>query len=193
LDDRSRRVGILALLVLSATCLGLAPLALAPSYSWVRYTTSESAAQGVQGAWVARFGFLLFGLAVLWLASFVGQRWGRWGALLLSTFGVLMLATAAFSHRPWVLDTPYDHLEDLLHSITASAMGFAFAAGVVAVGISRRGPSRLDRGADTLAVVVSVVLPLAMSQGTAYTGLLQRSMFLVAYIWYAREGLRGAL
>jgi hypothetical protein len=193
LDDRSRRVGILALLSLSATALGLAPLALPPSYSWVLYTTSESAAQGVQGAWVARLGFLLFGLAVLWLASFVGQRWGRWGALLLSTFGVLMLATAAFSHRPWVAGAPYDHFEDLLHSITASAMGFAFAAGVVAVGVSRRGPSRLDRGADTLAVVASVGIPLAMSQGGAYTGLLQRAMFLVSYVWYAREGLRGAL
>ncbi len=115
------------------------------------------------------------------------------GTRLLSAFGVLMLATAAFSHRPWVADAPYDHVEDLLHSITASAMGFAFAAGVVAVGVSRRGPSRLDRGADTVAVVASVVIPLAMAQGTAYTGLLQRSMFLVAYIWYAREGLRGAL
>jgi hypothetical protein len=147
----------------------------------------------VQGAWVARFGFLLFGFAVLWLASFASRRWGRWGALLLSTFGVMMLMTASFSHRPWVADAPYDHFEDLLHSITASAMGFAFAAGVVAVGVSRRGPSRLDRGVDTLAVIVSVVIPLAMSQGTAYTGLLQRSMFLMAYTWYAREGLRGPL
>jgi hypothetical protein len=104
-----------------------------------------------------------------------------------------MIATAAFSHRPWVPDAPFDHFEDLLHSVTATAMGFALAAGVIAVGISPRGPSRLDRGADSLAVIVSVVIPLAMSQATAVTGALQRSMFLVAYIWYAREGLRGAL
>lgn len=193
MDDRSRRAGIVALLVLSAASLGLAPLALPPSYSWIRQTTSESAAQGVQGAWVARLGFLLFGLAVLWLVSFVGPRWGRWGARFLGAFGVLMLATAVFSHRPWLRDTSYDRFEDLLHSVTASAMGFAFAAGVVAVALRRRGPSRLDRSADTLAVAAAVIIPLAMSQGTAYQGLLQRSMFLVAFVWYAREGLRGAL
>jgi hypothetical protein len=193
LTDRSRQAGILALLALSATCLALAPLALPPSYSWILHTTSEAAAQRVAGAWVTRSGFLLFGFAVLWLTSFAGRRWGRWGALLLGTFGVMMLMTAAFSHRPWVPDAPFDHFEDLLHSVTATSMGFAFAAGVVAVGVGRSDASRLDRSGDTLAVIASVVIPMAMSQGTALTGALQRLMFLVAYIWYAREVCHGAL
>jgi hypothetical protein len=192
LSERSQRTGIIGLLVLSAACLGLAPIALPSSYSWVLHTTSESAAQGLTGAWVARLGFLLFGFAVLWLVSFARQRWGRWGSLLLGTFGVMMLATAAFSHRPWLPAAPFDRFEDILHSFTASAMGLAFATGVVAVGIARRGPSLVDRGADILAVASSVVIPLAMSQGTAYTGVLQRSMFLVAYLWYAREAVRSA-
>ena len=193
MTERSRRAGIIALLVLSAASLALAPLALPSSYSWVLHTTSEAAAQGLSGAWVARLGFLLFGFAVLWLASFARERWGRWGSFLLGTFGVMMLATAAFSHRPWLPATPFDPVEDLLHSLAASAMGFAFAAGVAAVGIARRGPTYFDRGADVLAVASSVVIPLAMSQGTAYTGVLQRSMFLVAYTWYARETRPGAL
>jgi hypothetical protein len=105
----------------------------------------------------------------------------------------MMLGTAVFSHRPWLPDLPFDRIEDYLHSFTATAMGFAFAAGVIAAGIARRSPSPLDRGADIIAVASSVVLPLAMSQGTPYTGVLQRSMFLVAYLWYAREAARAAL
>jgi hypothetical protein len=103
----------------------------------------------------------------------------------------MMLGTAAFSHRPWLPGVPFDRIEDFLHSFTATAMGFAFAAGVIAVGIARRGPSRLDRSADVIAVASSVVLPLAMSQGTPYTGVLQRAMFLVAYLWYSREAARA--
>jgi hypothetical protein len=193
LNRRLHGIGIIGLLVSSALCLALAPLALPSSYSWVVHTTSESAAQGVTGAWVARLGFLLLGFSVLWLAAFARQRWGRWGALCIGTFGVMMLGTAAFSHRPWLPELPFDRIEDRLHAFTATAMGFAFAAGVMAVGIARRGPSPLDRGADFVAVASSVVLPLAMAQGTPYTGVLQRTMFVVAYLWYAREATRAAL
>jgi hypothetical protein len=38
-------------------------------YSWVSNTTSESAAQGVQGAWMARLGFVLFGMSVILLVA----------------------------------------------------------------------------------------------------------------------------
>lgn len=58
--------------------------------------------------------------------------------------GILMVVTTEFSHRPWLPGTPFDRFEDLLHSLTASAMGLAFAGGVVAVGIARRGPRLLD-------------------------------------------------
>lgn len=190
-SERFRRAGVLTLLALSATCLAVAPLALPASYSWVVHSTSESAAQGLSGAWIARLGFLLFGFAVLWLTSFARPRWGRWGALLLGTFGVMMLATAAFSHRPWLPDVPFDGFEDFLHSVTATVMGVAFAVGVVMVGVGRERPSRSDRAVDLFAVVCSVVIPLAMSLDTGLTGLLQRFMFLVGYVWYGREAIRG--
>jgi hypothetical protein len=105
----------------------------------------------------------------------------------------MMLGTAAFSHRPWLSSVPFDPFEDLLHSITATGMGFAFAGLVVAVGLNRQDARTLDRSLDGLAVVASVVLPLAMSSGMPTTGLLQRSMFAVAYVWYLRESYRGAL
>ena len=189
-DAAPARRAVLLLLALSATALACAPLFLPESYSWVAQTTSESAAQGLQGAWVARLGFLLFGFGVLWLSRLSRDAWGIWGFVLLGCFGVMMVGTAAFSHRPWLPGAPFDPIEDLLHSVTATVMGFAFAAGVVAVGLGRSRAGALRRAFDLAAVAASVLLPIAMGLSTTHTGLLQRTMFLIAYLWYAGEALR---
>ena len=110
--------------------------------------------------------------------------------MLHGAFGVLMVATAAFSHRPWENAAPFDATEDLLHSIAATAMGFAFAFGVAAVAF-RHGFSRWPRPLDLPAIAAAVVLPLGMSALPDYAGLLQRLMFLVAYIWYGFEAFRS--
>ena len=46
-----------------------------------------------------------------------------------------MVATAVFSTRPWVATAAFDPLEDTLHSVAATLVGFCFALGVLAVGI----------------------------------------------------------
>ena len=69
-------------------------------YSWIAHTTSEPAAQGVEGACLARLGFLLFGLGVLWVAQLRSPAWGRWATLFHVSFGALMIGTAVFSTRP---------------------------------------------------------------------------------------------
>lgn len=180
------RVGVLTLLAFSAVALGAAPLAMPASYSSVRHAISESAAQGVVGAWIARLGLLQFGLAVLWLQAIAGGRWGGPARLAFRTFGVLMVSAAAFSHKPWEAGIPFDWTEDVLHSVAASGMGLAFAIGVVLVAMAR--PTR--RGLDILAVIASVVLPLAMSQRPEFAGALQRCMFAISYLWYGSEALR---
>jgi len=75
-------------LVLSATALLSAPLLMPAGYSWVSNTTSESAAQGVPGAWLARGGFVLFGSAVLVLCRRCGHRWGRLATACHGVFGL---------------------------------------------------------------------------------------------------------
>src|SRR5262245_9191120 len=134
-----KRVAIAALvgLALSAVALAGAPLLMPADYSWIAHTTSESAGQGLEGAWLARLAFLLFGMSVIALAFVARGVWGAWGAGLLWAFGALLTAVAAFPTRPWAGDT-FNHAEDLLHSIAATAMGFAFIAGVIAVTIHRR-------------------------------------------------------
>lgn len=63
-EARATAAGIVAGLSASALILALAPVLMPTGYSWVSHTTSESAAQGVAGAWLARCGSLLFGFSV---------------------------------------------------------------------------------------------------------------------------------
>jgi hypothetical protein len=180
----------LGLLALSAQALLLAPALMPAGYNWLRHTTSESAAQSVPGAWLARLGFLLLGLSVVWLAGHWRRAWSwpeRW---LHAAFGVLMIATAAFSTRPWALGAPYDPVEDALHSFTATAMGFAFAIGV-GWGLAASRRSAPERLLDLTVMIAAVAIPLAMAWLPAWAGLLQRGMFALAYAWYGREWLRA--
>lgn len=177
------------LMLVSLIALALAPSLMPESYSWVRQTTSESAAQGVPGAWLARLGFLLLGLAVTWMAATFELGWSFPARVMHGAFGLLMVATAAFSTRSWLPNTPYDPVEDALHSFTATAMGFAFAIGVFLVLLQRR-RDPLGRGLDLVSVCAAVAIPIGMSTLPNWDGLLQRAMFAIAYVWYAAELLR---
>ena len=186
-SHRCIRWAIPVLLVLSATALSLAPLLMPDSYSWLSNFISESAAQGVRGAWLARLGFLTFGFAVVWLAIVRRSRWARgayWSHL---AFGVLMISTAAFSHRPWLAQAPFDAFEDFLHSVTATGMGFAFALGVLFRLLQRSERTVRAMLFDCCAIVASVALPLSGEVWPAVAGLAQRLLFVIAYVWYARE------
>jgi hypothetical protein len=182
-------IGVLLLLGFSAASLLIAPLLMPESYHWVKHTTSESAAQGVQGAWLARMGFLLLGLAVIWLAVILKPVWPRSAVWMHVSFGVFMLATAAFSTRAWMDGVAYDPVEDALHSFTATAMGFAFAFGVLARLLRRKPDDRWGRVLDVVALAASIGIPLIMVYQADIGGLVQRFMFLIAYVWYGREAI----
>ena len=181
--------GPIALLVASAVCLATAPILLPESYSWIAHTTSESAAQGVEGAWLARLGFLLWGFGVLWEVRLNRSRWDKWTARLHLSFGVFMIATAAFSARSWIAESQFDPIEDVLHSFTATAMGFAFALGVLGAMLHklRQGSRRVVL--DVIAIAAATLIPICMAIWGDVDGLLQRFMFLTAYAWYVREAL----
>ncbi len=59
---------VVACLAASVIALGVAPAVVGDGYSVVEHTTSESAAQRLDGAWAGRLGFLAFGFGVFWLA-----------------------------------------------------------------------------------------------------------------------------
>ncbi len=80
--EPARAVAVLGGLGLSAVALAVAPLFVPSDYSWTSHTTSEAAAQGIEGAWMAQLGFLLLGLAVMVLSTGAARRWGVGGVVL---------------------------------------------------------------------------------------------------------------
>jgi hypothetical protein len=190
LADRSWRLALLAALASAMLLLALAPLVLPPSYSWVELGTSEAAAQGVDGAWVARAGFVLFGLAVLGVCVLRQRSW-RWLATALhGCFGVGMVLVAVYSHAPWEAGVPYVELEDQLHSVFSSVVGFSFIAGVAATLAFSRPRTRASALGAVAALMVTGAVPLLMA--SPVWGVLQRLMFFTAAAWYASEVHRQA-
>lgn len=175
------------LLILSAALIVAATLAMPAGYSWRSHSISESAAQGLAEAWIARLGFLSFGAGVLVLALAMRLHWSRVSYWMNLAFAACMFGTAAFSHKPWIAGVADDPFEDGLHSLTATAMGFAFSIGVVFRFIQRTGTDRVGRVFDVVALAVAIVLPMILASSADIGGIAQRVMFAVAYLWYGRE------
>jgi hypothetical protein len=186
---RCARGGVLLLLAVSATCVFVAAWVMPGTYSWRANAISESAAQGVEFAWVARLGFLAFGWAVIWLALHLRRIWARGAYWMFLAFGAFMLATAAFSHKPWLAGVAFDRFEDFLHSVSATGMGFAFALGVTARCLQRGDDAWSSKVRDCIPVIAAVALPLLGQLWPSVMGMLQRAMFAVAYLWFASEAL----
>lgn len=178
---------VLVVLLCSLLALLFAPLLMPASYDWIRHTTSESAAQGIHGAWLARLGFMLYGLAVLVLAMAQRHYWGRAALLLHASFGMGMIGNAVFASRPWLAGVAFDHTEDLLHSWMSGLVGTAFSLGVLAILFQRDKAARLAKSFDVVALGTSISVSLLMLLWADSNGLIQRIMFTVAYVWYARE------
>ena len=183
---RTQSLGVVVLLVVALVAV-LTPFVMPASYSWTEHGISESAAQGVDGAWVTRTGFILFGLAVLWLARLRRDAWKLVGTALHGAFAVSMFAVAAFSAKSWEPEAVYVESEDVLHSVFAGIIGFGFIIGVVAVMVARRLPTARAALPDIAAIIIPSAVSLTMS--TSIWGLLQRIMFVTAAAWYTREAI----
>lgn len=181
-------MGVFTLLTVSLAVLAIAPLLMPPGYSVLIHSVSESAAQGLEDGWVARLGFVAFGVAVLALVARAPAYWGRWARLAHSGFAVSMIAAAIFSHAPWD-GSASDPTEDMLHSAASFGVGLSFTVGVLLVTLRRvRGISG-RRVFDWMAIAAGIVIPLAMAN-VGQAGLVQRLMFLIAFVWYGLETAR---
>lgn len=183
MEISSSRALIFVAFFASLVCLVIAPAAIPEGYSLVDNSLSEAAAQATEGAWLARTGFLLFGLGVFCLGV-IKQGWPPSARYIHGLFGLLMLAIAVYSDRPYVEDVPFDRVEDMLHSVAATAMGFVLGAGILIVGwrrIPRWKPT------DVVAFVAAVGLPIVATTTGGLDGLVQRALFATAYIWYGLE------
>jgi Protein of unknown function (DUF998) len=180
---------VVALLIASAATVALAPLMMPGSYSWIRQVVSDTASQGIEGAWLGRMGFVLSATAILLLSGVAGSAWNRWGRLLHQLYGFLLLVLAVFSRRPWA-GVSFDRKEDEIHTVIAIVAGVVFTVAVVLVALSRRPASRLARVTDWGTVTAMLVLPLVMLAAISVAGVTERVMVAFGLSWYTLEAVR---
>jgi hypothetical protein len=162
----------------------LGPLASPPEFSWLRHSTSEQAAQHLQGAWIMRTGFAAFGIGTVGAAFLQTGGRGMVRAALV-VFGLGMVAAAIWSNAPILPDVPADMREDWAHSVASGVVGAAFATACVAR-LFVPGGNRRDALA-WLGLAASVILPLVMVEVPAIHGVAQRVMFGISFVFIARE------
>lgn len=177
--------------VVSGVCLAIAPSLMPESYSWVRHAISETAAQGVARAWVAKLGFVLSASAILLLAANRGLGWGARSRSVHRLYAALVFGLAAFSLKPWTAGS-FNEFEDVVHSVLAPAAGVVFTIGVLLVSARRAPAARLARLLDWVVVIAMVMLPLVMLGVSSVAGAAQRAVVLVGYVWYVAEAIRVA-
>jgi len=168
--------------VVAAAAIVVAPFFNVESYSSVRHSVSELAAQHAPGAWIMTAGFAAFGAGVL-ADSLRGLKTSVLVSVAFVVFGCAMILTAMFAHRPIDPAVPYDQREDAAHSLASGVVGASFAIGVALFVVARRDWS--NGAMHGIAVAASVVLPLAMSVLPDYAGVFQRVMFFISFAWLA--------
>lgn len=191
----SRSLALVAILVLAFSGLMflLAPSVMPAGYSWVSNSISESGAQQLTGAWVTRIGFLSFGLGVILTALVNWSAWKSAGAWLLSGFGFLMLTVAAFSTKQWDPSVSFNELENTLHSVSASVMGFFYGIGVLLVILAEKNASLAVKILGWVAVITSIAMPILAGVVPEFGGIFQRIMFAVAISWFVVQAVRARL
>lgn len=168
----------------------LLPYYSAEGYSVIKNTTSQLGAQNSPKAWIMNTVFFLMGTVCI-LEGCLRLRNFWFQKAVLGIFGLALIMAAFFQHAP-ITDGPFNHLEDQLHSIAATLVGFSFTAlAFSAVFVVRFVLSRILAFS---AGCISVVLSILMFSLPDYTGILQRLMFILAFAWliYFFEHFRTA-
>jgi hypothetical protein len=164
-----------------------APLWMAEGYSALRHGISESAGQGVPHAAWARAGLALLGVAALLIALRTAPARPLLTSWSLAAFGVAMMLSALWSHAPWMAGATFDASEAQRHSLAAQAAGMAMVLALGGRVAFRWTQQRCVDPLEVAALGMSVLVPLAWALRFPWPGAAQRAMFLLAYLWLARE------
>jgi len=169
-----------AALCLLAILLG--PLYTEPGYSWVHNAISELAGQDTHNAWIMRLGLGLLGLSTI--MGFIRQR-DKFNVFFL-LFGVFIMLSAIFPHKPFIEGRAYSEGLDQWHSAFASLGGMSAVGGFTMLAI--RAPDTRPRWLYITLASAYTLLPMAMFALPAFQGLFQRMIFFSFILWILLQG-----
>ena len=149
-------------------------------YSILKNTTSHLGAQDAPHAWVMNATFALLGLATIidgWkrLSNF----WLHKATLIV--FGISLVLTAFFQNAPIVPNVGFSVLEDNLHSIFATVVGFSFVFFTVSAAFIES-----TRRRKIIAVgiaITAMILSMLIFNLEELAGVWQRMMFIIMFAW----------
>ncbi len=183
-----KAIKVSAIVALAIAALGvlLAPVFLHDEYSILSNSISESAAQNVPTAWIARTALFASGLGVLGIVVLKSRSWSRTVSISFSVFGTLWIVSSVFSTKSWVAGSSFSELESAIHSGAASAMAIVVLGGLV-LAFTKQPVRRVERVLAFGLATSATILPLASLLVPEFGGLFQRLMFFYTYLWFARQ------
>lgn len=164
-------------LVICALTILSGPFYTEPGYSVISHSISELAGQDTQNAWIMRLGLIALGGAAI--AGFL-RKPNRLNLSFL-IFGICMVLTAAFPHKPFVENRPYSVTLDNLHSVFASLGGFSAVMGFILLGVNK--PGLKGKILYFSVAAAYTVLPMLMFAWPVYQGIFQRLIFTIFIVW----------
>ncbi|MDY0234985.1 MAG: DUF998 domain-containing protein [Gudongella sp.] len=158
----------------------LLPFFTAEGYSIIKHTTSELGAQNTPNSWIMNLAFFAMGFAciieaIIYLKGYLIQK------IILIIFGVALIAAGVFSHMPIDRSIDFSLNEDYYHSIASSLTGFSFTIFTIAAAFIEF-PKRRSIIAILVGLIV-VGLSLLMIFIPEYSGVWQRLIFTISFVW----------
>lgn len=176
-------------LVVSAMLLAAAPLWMPRGFDWRRHTISDSAAQDLPRAWLARVGLALLGVASVRLAIDAAPL-GPATRIGLALFGLGMISSGAWSKRPWQHTASFDQRADRIHSLSARIAGMGYMVATLAHLSDRWAVADAHLAITVAALVTALVCPAITFRVPQVGGGAQRVMFGVSYLWIGSLAVR---
>lgn len=156
------------------------PFYSAESYTIIKNTTSQLGAQQTKNAWVMNVIFIALGTACI-LDSLSHFRRFLFLMILLCVFGLTLFLTGIFRHAPIDPLLSYDAYEDTLHSLFATITGTSFT--VFAISSSFIEKKIRNRLIDISVGIFATVFSILMGTTPEFSGIWQRMIFLVSFLW----------
>ncbi len=160
------------------------------TYSIVKNTTSHLGAQSTTNAWIINVAFVLVGISCVleaWLH--LGKYWFH--KILLTIFGLSLVFTGIFHHAPIIEGVIFNSIEDRLHSIFATIVGFSFT--ILAISSAFIEKAVKHRIINIVVGFTATILSMLMLYLPDYSGIWQRAIFIISFAWliFMLERIRG--
>ena len=150
------------------------------TYSFIKNTMSHLGAQSTTNAWIINVVFVLVGITCVleaWLH--LGNYWFH--KILLSIFGLSLVFIGIFHHAPIIEGVIFNSLEDRLHSIFATIVGFLFT--VYAISSAFIEIQVKHKVIDIVVGSIATILALLMGSMPDYSGIWQRTILIISFTW----------